>query len=144
MATDVSTLSGAIVTKLQTVSELNGVYNYEVAQPTNGQYPFATVSIRNGTGVFGSNQRNIRKYTFTINVYQERTKAAMGSENAETVIRTLIDSILTAFDNDIRLGGACLWVEPLSYDANYIDREIGDTRIVQFQGVCTTSVPSLA
>lgn len=143
MANDVVNISALIVTKLQGISGLNGVYNYEIDKPTNGKYPFATVAIRSGVGEFGDTIRNIRRHTFVINIYQERTQAAFGNEKAERLIREMIDEILTAFDNDTRLGGAVKMVTPLSYNADYVDREIGDTRIVQFEGECMTVVDSV-
>jgi hypothetical protein len=142
MSTDINDLSSALVSKLDTVSKLHGVYNYEPDVPDDGKYPFATVFIQSGDGEFGDTIRNIRRHRFIINVYQERTMPAFGNEKAERIIRELIDDILTVFDADTTLSGVAKMVRPLSYDATYIQREVGDTRVVQFIGECMTVVPS--
>jgi hypothetical protein len=48
------------------------------------------------------------------------------------LIDTIIDSILTAFDADTTLTGTVKMVKPLTWNTDYIDREIGDTRVAQF------------
>lgn len=141
--TDLTDIAAAIVTKLGTISSLNGVYAYEIDKPTNGGYPFATVTQSEFTGKFGDTQRNVRHYNFIVRVYQERTQAAFGNEKGERLIRSIIDEIITAFDNDTRLGGTVKWIEPASGNFDYIDREIGDTRVCEIVLECVTVVPSL-
>lgn len=141
--TNITDIAAAIVTKLETIPTLNGVYAYEIATPVNGQYPFATVTQSEFMGEFADTQRNKRKYNFIVRVYQERTQAAFGNAKGESLIRTIIDEILTAFDNDTRLGGTVLWVVPASGNFDYIDREIGDTRVCEIVLECVTVVPSL-
>lgn len=142
MASDLTNISTLLVNKLSAIASLNGVYDYEPAQPINGAYPFATVTPKILDGEFGDTQRNIRTYSFAIRVYQERTKAAFGNQKAERLMRSICDDILTAFDLDTQLGGGVLYVKPLKADFSYIDREIGDTRFAEFLADCVTSVTS--
>lgn len=142
MATDLVDISALIKAKLEGINGLHDVYEYEPDKPDNGKYPYATVHILRGEGEFGDTIRNIRRHTFQINLYQERTSAAFGNEKAERIVRELIDAILTAFDNDTQLGGAVKMVTPLSYDAEYDNTEVGDTRVVRFEGECMTVVDS--
>lgn len=131
MSTNFQDISGAIVTKLSGVSGLNGVYNYEPDKPTEGAYPFATVSPINFDGEFGDTIRNIRKYTFAVRIYQERTTAGFGNQKTERIMRVILDEVITAFDNDTTLSGMVKWVKPVSGDFTYEDREIGDTRVAE-------------
>lgn len=132
MSTQVVTIKNALQTKLQGITNLQDVYKFEVATPTNGRYPFATVIARDGEGEFGDTIRNIRKYRFEVNVYQERTEAGRGNESAESLIDGILDEVLTAFDADTTLSGTVKYIKPLSWNTDYIDREIGDTRVCQF------------
>lgn len=125
-------IATAIINKISGSSYLNGVYLGEVATPTNGQYPFATVSLRHGEGKFGDTIRNDRLFTFKCNVYQERTKPGQGPIASESIVLGLVDELITAFDADTTLSGLVSMVKPVSFDATYVTREIGDTRILEF------------
>lgn len=139
---DIQNISGAIVTKIQGVSGLVAVYNYEPDKPTNGGYPFASVTQSAFAGEFGDTIRNLRTYDFTIRVYQERTEAGFGNEKTERLVREMTDEILTAFDMDTTLSGMVKWVKPISGSLDYVDREIGDTRIVELTVQAMTVVDS--
>ena len=143
MATDLIDIRAAIVSKLETIDALNGVYNFEPAKPDDGKYPFTSVIWLGGEGEFGDTIRNVRIHNFAIRLYQERTKAAFGNQKAETVLLTLADTIFTAFDADTRLGGTVKWVKPLNTNVDYVEREVGDARIAEFILACTTVVPSI-
>lgn len=134
-------LSQAIATKLNSVSGLNGVYAYEPATPTDGKYPFATITPSGFQAEFGDTIRNIRNYSYSIRLYQERKN--FGNEKAERVMREIVDEIVTAFDADTTLSGMCKMVRPLSGDFEYIDREIGDTRFADITVECMGVVPSI-
>jgi hypothetical protein len=142
MSTQVQTIKTVLQTKLQGVTNLQDVYKYEIATPTEGRYPFATVIAKDGEGEFGDTIRNIRKYRFQVNIYQERTDAARGNQDAEVILDGIIDEVLTAFDNDTTLSGTVKYVKPLSWNTDYVDREIGDTRVCQFVIEATQVVDS--
>lgn len=143
MSTFFTDICSAIITKINGVGTLNTVYNYEIDKPTDGKYPFATVTPTRFDGEFGDTIRNIRKYEFAIRVYQERVEAGFGNEKTERVIRTIADEILTAFDADTTLSGMVKMIKPLSGSFDYVDREIGDTRICEFIVEATAVVPSI-
>lgn len=142
MSQDIQNISSAIVTKLEGVSGMVQVYNYEPDKPEDGGYPFATVTTRELNGEFGDTIRNIRKYTFSIRVYQERVEIGFGNQKAERIAREMTDEILTAFDADTTLSGMVKMVSPLRGNFDYIDREVGDTRIVEIDVEAMTVVPS--
>jgi hypothetical protein len=142
MSTDVVDISALIKAKVAGIAGIHQAYEYEPDKSDDGKYPYATVHIERGEAEFGDTIRNIRRHTFQIILYQERTAASFGNEKAERITRELIDAILTAFDNDTQLGGQVQMVRPLSYDATYESTEVGDTRVVRFEGECMTVVNS--
>lgn len=142
MATNIVDISLAVVTKLQGVGKLNGVYAYEPDKPSSGNYPFATVTAQAFDGQFGDTIRNIRTFDLVVRVYQERIESNFGNEKAERVMREMVDEILTAFDADTTLSGTCKMVKPISGNLSYEDREMGDTRIAEIVVQATTVVPS--
>lgn len=142
MSADIVNISTSIVAKLQGVSGIVAVYAYEPDKPTNGGYPFATVTPQAFSGEFGDTIRNLRTYTYVVRVYQERTETAFGNEKAERLAREMVDEILTAFDADTTLSGRVKWVKPARGSLDYADREIGDTRIIEIELECMNVVPS--
>lgn len=143
MSTNFIDIKTQIKNKLSGVSGLHAVYDYEVGVPESGKYPFATITASTFEAEFGDTVRNIRTYTYNIRVYQERTVDGFGNEKAERVLSEIVDEVLTAFDNDTTLSGMVKMVRPLSGDFDYIDREIGDTRVAEFIVDCVTVVPSI-
>lgn len=143
MSTDVVTVSSLILAKLQTVSGLNAVYEYQPAKSDNGKYPYASVTPVTFAGEFADTIRNKRTYEFAVRVFQERNKATFGNEKAERIMRELIDAILTAFDNDTTLNGAVKWITPVRGDLSYEVSEVGDTRICEIILEVHTMVDSI-
>lgn len=143
MANNVVNLSTAIANKIQGVSGLVAVYAFEPDVPTNGGYPFATVTHKAFAGSFGDTMRNIRTYTFSLKVYQERTATGFGNSKAERLHREMVDEILTAFDMDTTFSGMVKFIRPVSGDLDYVDREMGDTRIAEFTIEATCVVDSI-
>lgn len=137
MSTFTVDISNKIKTMLQTVANLNGVYEYEPATPTSGQYPFASITTGGAPEAsFGDTQRNLRTYRFSIRVYQERTEAAFGNEKAERIIREIQDAVFTLFDENTTLDGMVKKVSPVTCDTEHVDREVGDTRVAEFLVDC--------
>lgn len=132
----------AIQNKLLGSQYLNGVYLTEIPTPANGQYPFATVTLKKSEAKFGDTIRNDRTFSFKVAVYQERTKAGQGPVQSEAIEILLADEVITAFDADTTLSGLVSMVKPISFDANYVNREIGDTRILDFEITGRALVPS--
>lgn len=136
-------ISTNIATKLGGISKLQAVYDYEIDKPEDGKYPFATISPISFDGEFGDTIRNIRQYRFAIRIYQERTEAGFGNQKTERIMRVVADELLTAFDADTTLSGLVKMVRPVSGSFDYVDREIGDTRIAEFIIEAMAVVPSI-
>lgn len=112
----------AIKTKVEGAQTLNGTYNYEEGAP-NG-YPYATVTLENGTSEFGDSAgslsgRNIERQTYIVRVYQEREPALFGAEKAERIAMEILDELKTAFHQDTTLSGTVKWSRPSAWSLNY-------------------------
>ncbi len=129
MSTAFVDISNAIKNKLDSISHLNEVFEYEPDKPTDGKYPFATITSNAFAGEFGDTIRNKRTITYSVKVYQERTQVGFGNEKSERVMREMLDEIVTAFDNDTTLSGLVKWIVPAGGDLDHIERETGDTRV---------------
>jgi hypothetical protein len=68
-------------------------------------YPAAVIIQKGVTGSWLDTGRNERTFRFTIDLYQEQTKAGRTQEQADEIMSTSADAILTAFDQDKDLGG---------------------------------------
>lgn len=127
----VSTIKTGIITALNAMSSLKVVYAFESGNPS-GQYPMATVTIREGSGEFRSTAHNLRKHGFWVRVYQEQSKVGQGISAAETITVSVLDELFAHFDRVTTLSGLCKYVTPVSYNARYVDRE-HDVRILEVQ-----------
>lgn len=121
------------------------IYNYEPTKPAG--YPAIAVVPADGTGVFADTQRNRRSYIFTVKVYQERQ--SIGSQDptlvpqqeAERVMRALVDSIIQVFDlyANYALAGSNLnvpglvFVKPIPSTWGYINSPDVDIRIANIR-----------
>ena len=124
------TLRASLLAKLNAMQGLKAAYSWETSNP-DGNYPFATLTLREGIGEFLSSSHNQRTRGFTIRVYQERSKVGQGPEQAERITAELIDEFEAAFDMDTTLSGVCKYVDPVNWRATYVDREL-DTRILEY------------
>lgn len=141
MSTNTVDISNKIKTMLSTITSLNGVYEYVPAQ--NDTYPFVTIMFSEAVGEFGDTMRNIRHYIFHLDLFVERTKAGMGNERSETLFRTIVDQMLTLFDENTTLDGMVQMVTPISVEADIQDTDIGDTRVTRIIVDCMKVVNSV-
>lgn len=125
----VSNIRSKILTKLNEMNSLKAAFDYETSNP-DGKYPFATLTLRTGRAEFRSTQHNQRSRFFNVRLYQERTAVGQGPNNAEDIATAVIDELETAFDMDTTLSGTCKYVQPVEWNAGYIDRET-DIRLLE-------------
>ncbi|MHA1842390.1 MAG: hypothetical protein ACTSYW_10490 [Candidatus Heimdallarchaeota archaeon] len=125
----VSIIRSKLLEKLNDMQSLKGAWDWETSNP-EGKYPFATLTLRDGSGSFESTAHNLRRRGFKIRIYQERSKTGQGPENAEDISASVIDELEEALDMDTTLSGACKYVIPVGWRAGYVDREL-DTRILE-------------
>lgn len=95
---NIDTLKASLVTKLQTVSGLKYVYDYRRSQYDG--FPCATVSFQNFESEYADNARDLRRYTYQVQIIQEREPHNFGPEKAEQVLASVIDDVMTVIDAD--------------------------------------------
>lgn len=125
----VVTVKEKLLTKLNEMQTLKGAFPWETSNP-NGKYPYASITIRDGDGEYGSSVHNLRRRGFRIRVYQELTKIGQGPQMAEAIATNVIDELESAIDMDTTLSGVVKYVLPPSWRAMYVDREL-DTRVLE-------------
>lgn len=121
--TYVSIASG-ITAKLQTVTELEQVYNHEPKELA--KFPCATVTAFSHTDVFADTAANTRQFTFMIRLYF-RTDVA---QDAETVLRVVADKVIEKIESDITLNDSCDFARPSEGKWLFQQREV-PVRVVE-------------
>lgn len=129
MSTNTVDISNSIKTRLLTVGSINAVYDYVPAQVN--KYPFIALHLVSVSGEFADNKRNERVYKYVADLYIDRTAAGWGNDKAEQILRSIVDGIVTLFDNDTTLSQSVQWVEPLLVETEYSNSDIGDTRLAR-------------
>lgn len=122
-STDFVTLKAAILAKLQTVSVLQQVTDY-YSSDIEG-WPAAGFEVSGNSSVMFTNDDNLRGYGFKIIILQEMEEA--GRQKANDIICEALDAVLSAFDEDFNLGGACDYV--LAAPSEVVDGTIGNGAI---------------
>ena len=96
-----NTLSAAIVAKIQTSNEVESSAVQDFSSKIT-QYPSIQVTAAgNQESYFADTNRVGRTYNFNVDIYQERFE--QGEEEAERILRTIVDDLISIFDADIYL-----------------------------------------
>ncbi len=135
-------IKNQLMASLNAMGTLKGAFAYETGNPA-GKYPFATLTLKSGDGVYADIARNLRKHTFWMRVYQEQSKEGQGVAQAETIGIAVLDELIAHLDQNTTLSGTCKYARPARYSGSYIDREL-DTRILEVQIDCHDLVASNA
>lgn len=96
-------LRTAIETKLNTVTELAVVKDIHTGKLSG--FPAATFEPSGHENEYYTNADNLRGYAFDIIIHQEMENA--GRDTAVGILAASVDAVVTAFDTDYNLGGAC-------------------------------------
>lgn len=127
----VITVKSKLLEALNAMQTLKAAYDWETSN-SNGYYPYATLTLRNGVGEFRSTAHNMRTRGFTIRVYQEQSKEGQGPEMAEEIAMNVINELEQHLDMNTTLSGACKYAMPIGWRAEYVDREL-DTRVLEIE-----------
>lgn len=95
---NINNLKSSLVTKLQSVSALQYVYGYRKTAISG--YPAAIVSFQEFESDYADNARDLRRYTFSIQIIQERETINFGAEKGERVLGEALDAVLGVIDAD--------------------------------------------
>jgi len=127
-----STVRSKLLTALDDMQSLKAAFDYE-ASNSEGKFPFATLTLRGGTGEFRSTAHNLRTRSFWVRIYQEKTTAGQGASNAERIMVDVLDELEEHLDMNTTLSGTCKYVYPVSWNASTVDRgeisRLGEIRV---------------
>lgn len=112
------TIAAQLKTILQTITELNQVYDYEPKELL--KYPCATITSTSHKNEFNDLAANRRIFTFTIRIYN-RTDIA---SDAETIMRIVADRVITTIEGNVTLNGSCDWASPTEGKWGFAEREV--------------------
>lgn len=111
-------ITAAIVSVLNSVSDIQVVYNHEPKELE--KYPSATVTALSHANVFEDLAANKRVYRHKIVLYF-RTDIA---QDAESILQALADEVITALEHDTTLGGVTDITNPSGGKWAYQQREL--------------------
>lgn len=105
MVANFSTIRAAIKTKLQADTDLaNGeVFDYAPPIESVTKDPWASIEAEENESTFETTSENKRTFTFLVRVFVARDANESG---AETLLTSIVDRLLDAFDQDYDLGVA--------------------------------------
>jgi|YelNatPaOPRAMG01_1025707.scaffolds.fasta_scaffold184995_1 hypothetical protein len=121
---DYLNIKSAIISKLQSISEIKNVYAWEKGELEG--YPSAVISgFKIETNEWSDTATNIRDWVFNIKIYQEIEKEGRGAETGEEILDSITDSIIDTFDKDRHLSSVAdiigVWVVAGN---SWVDREL--------------------
>lgn len=116
-----TTIRQAIVNQLTTTGLFNEVFDYEPG--TLQKWPCASVEPQNSVNSFANLAQNKRTYFFTIRCYEKIEDGNQGA--ADALLMGIADSVVQAFEQNIRLSGACDRCRPLSGKWDRVDKGSG-------------------
>lgn len=111
-------LASALVNILSNISSIVAIYSYEPKELKD--YPAATVTALRHQDTFLDTAANKRVFTFNIRVYF-RTDV---EQDAESILRGIVDQIISAIESNVTLSGACDFARPTEAVWDYQEREL--------------------
>lgn len=129
-------LSTAIKTKLEAVTALKKVYDYHTSNLDG--FPAASFEPSSHENAFYTNDDNLRSYVFDIIIYQEFNTVTRSV--AIGYLKAAVDAVITAFDADYNLSGACDFCMPIPSNFGEITDAGGNVLYAQMSLVCKKEV----
>ena len=131
-------LSAAIVTLIKTSNEVDSTQVFDYAKSNMEHYPCITVTPLDNTDTyFADTSRDGRTYNFAIRVYQERME--QGESDSERIMRTIVDDLISKFDNDVYLGATLQgrgFCKPIPSRWAFVQGEQVNTRMAEIILAC--------
>ena len=112
------TIAAQLKILLQTITELNQIYDYEPKELL--KYPCATITSSGHRNEFNDLAANRRVFTFIIRIYNRTDSAS----DAETIMRTVADRVISVVEGNITLNGSCDWASPTEGKWGFAEREV--------------------
>lgn len=121
-------LKNVLVPSITTI-RIQNIFDHELTDLAG--FPAATITASDLAGEFLDNMRNQRGYRFMIRIFIERSKLNVGTQEAESTLRTVMDEFIQRFDADPTLGGNCIYTRPGTARYGYVDREQNNIRVAE-------------
>ena len=119
----ITTLETAIRTKLETITELQAVYDYFTLNTTG--YPYASFELSDFDGEFLDVCTNKRSFIYNCVIIQEINKKNLTRDQAKDILYWILDSLITAFDwdQDLSEGIIIKWNVTKWQMGTFLDKE---------------------
>lgn len=114
------------------------IYDHELTDLAG--FPAATITAGEQISKVLDNTRNEVTQRFIIRVFIDRNKQNLGSNTAETVLRTIADEINLKLMADPTLGGNCIDSKPADAKFGYVDRENNNIRVMEITLDCRDAI----
>jgi hypothetical protein len=105
-------------------------------------YPSVVIIQKGVTGNWLDTGRNERTFKFTIDLYQEQSKAGRTQDQADKIMAESVDAILTAFDQDKDFGGQLQIVRVVSATFDFKSGNTETFNYATFEVDCVAIVPN--
>lgn len=125
-------LSAAIKSGLETITDIAAVYEYDNVETT--KFPCANITATGNESEYADTSNNQRLYQFNVSVYIERVKWTPAK--VERVMREIVDQVLDYFDQNYTLGGACKMVKAMQSEWAYTTIAQGPARVANIKIEC--------
>ncbi len=127
----------AILARIATITKIDEVFGYPEPKPT--KLPYATVEGLSNESEYADTSDNLRVYKFRIKVFYSRTIDETNSgdlENAELAVLRVVDDLLSDFDSNYTLGGACDGIFAVESALGYAETAFGIARTATIELKC--------
>lgn len=113
---NLTNLSTAIKTVLQGVQQSGNPAFADIREYPTTEFdgtPAATIVPSDNTSIYSTIVQNLRTYAFDVDLYYTIQTDNDGLDNSFTVMRTLVDTVMDAFDNSNSLNNNCQLLRPV-------------------------------
>lgn len=118
-----------VVSKLESISGLSHVYPYASSKIEG--FPAVIVYMADNENEYGDTCHNFRTYGVMVKLFIEQNE--WSEESAENLAISLVDTIISEFDEDFILGGACELVRAVETKWGWSELSNGKQRTVEIK-----------
>lgn len=112
---NITDLKTSLINKLRSIDGIQYVYDYRKSNIDG--FPAVFVMFKNFESEYADSARDLRRYTFSVQVIQERDQSNFGAEKGERVLYETIDAILSSIDADSNFSNSeVVYSDPFSGD----------------------------
>ena len=146
MKTTLVEIKALLITKIQSikvgdVSVFGEIKDYATGDFT--KYPAVVVRPLGGVGEYIDTARNERTFSFAVELFQEQSEVGKSKEQASDILESVVDKLLTAFDQDKTLGNEVQTVEVVEMRFDFDNRK-GTYNFANFEINCVVVVNNFA